>query len=138
MSRAFVKDQEDAPEALPERPVSTNANFVTPRGLHQIDEKLETLRRDLAHAQHEGDRSAIALASRELRYWSQRRASAQIVEPPKQPKTHSQQPSISSAERLGRRAVGARRVTAKGSISYSSPARAEAEAHRRIRRDSWA
>ncbi len=32
MSRAFVKEQDDQPEALAERPISPNPNLVTPRG----------------------------------------------------------------------------------------------------------
>jgi transcription elongation GreA/GreB family factor len=87
MSRAFVKEQDDQEglEELPERPVSTNPNFVTPRGLALIDEEIETARKLLAHAQHESDRGGIARASRDLRYWTQRRATAQPVEPPKVP-----------------------------------------------------
>lgn len=87
MSRAFVKEQDgvDAVEELPERPVSHNPNFVTPRGLAHIDEEIEALRRVLAHAQHETDRTSIARASRDLRYWTQRRSTAQLVEPPKSP-----------------------------------------------------
>jgi transcription elongation GreA/GreB family factor len=88
MSRAFVKEQDDQEglEELPERPVSTNPNFVTPHGLTLIDEEIETARKLLAHAQHESDRGGIARASRDLRYWTQRRATAQPVEPPKAPK----------------------------------------------------
>jgi transcription elongation GreA/GreB family factor len=85
MSRAFIKEQDgqDAVEELPEHPISPNPNFVTPRGLTLIDEEIETARKLLAHAQHESDRSGIARASRDLRYWTQRRATAQPVEPPK-------------------------------------------------------
>jgi transcription elongation GreA/GreB family factor len=88
MSRAFVKEQDDQEglEELPERPVSTNPNFVTPHGLTLIDEEIETARKLLAHAQHESDRGGIQRASRDLRYWTQRRATAQPVEPPKAPK----------------------------------------------------
>ncbi|QIG49670.1 transcription elongation factor [Nordella sp. HKS 07] len=88
MSRAFVKEQDgqETPEELPERPVSTNPNFVTPRGLALIDEEIETARKLLAHAQHETDRVGIVRASRDLRYWTQRRATAQPVDPPKAPK----------------------------------------------------
>ena len=87
MSRAFVKEQDDQEslEELPERPVSTNPNFVTPRGLVLIDEEIEAARKLLAHAQHESDRPGIARASRDLRYWMQRRATAQPVDPPKAP-----------------------------------------------------
>src|SRR5262245_41598355 len=85
MSRAFVKEQDDQEglEELPEIPVSSNPNFVTPRGLVLIDEEIESARKLLAHAQHESDRAGIARASRDLRYWIQRRATAQLVEPPK-------------------------------------------------------
>jgi transcription elongation GreA/GreB family factor len=126
MSRAFVKDQEDVPEELPERPVSSNRNFVTPRGLRLIDEKFETLRRELAHAQHESDRSAIALASRDLRYWTQRRANAQLVEPPRQPETTAFATAVTILRGDGRRQrfaiVGEDEADpAKGSIAYSSP-----------------
>ncbi len=126
MSRAFVKDQDDAPEELPERPVSSNPNFVTPRGLRLIDEKLEALRRELAHAQHEGDRSAIALASRDLRYWTQRRASARLIEPPKLPATAAFATAVTILRGDGRRQrfaiVGEDEADpAKGSIAYSSP-----------------
>lgn len=87
MSRAFVKEQDDqeGPGELPERPISPNPNFVTPRGLALIDEEIETARKLLAHAQHETDRAGIARASRDLRYWMQRRATAQPVEAPKAP-----------------------------------------------------
>jgi len=88
MSRAFIKEQDgqDAVEELPEHPVSTNPNFVTQRGLALIDDEIETARKLLAHAQHETDRAGIARASRDLRYWMQRRATAQQVEPPKAPR----------------------------------------------------
>jgi transcription elongation GreA/GreB family factor len=83
MSRAFVKEQDDQPEALAERPVSPNPNLVTPRGLGLIDAEIDLARRRLAQGQHEADKPLIARASRDLRYWMQRRATAQLVEPPK-------------------------------------------------------
>ncbi len=82
MSRAFVKEQDDAPEQLPERPVSANPNLVTARGLFQIDAELERLRQDLANAQQEAGKALIARASRDLRYWMKRRSSAQLVAAP--------------------------------------------------------
>ena len=87
MSRAFVKEQDgqDAVEELPERPVSANPNFVTARGLALLDEEIEAARKLLAHAQHETDRAGIQRASRDLRYWTQRRSTAQSVDPPKVP-----------------------------------------------------
>jgi len=87
MSRAFVKEQDDQEglAELPEIPISSNPNFVTARGLSLLDEEIEAARKLLAHAQHESDRAGIARASRDLRYWTQRRSTAQLVEPPKQP-----------------------------------------------------
>lgn len=77
MSRAFVKeDQGEAGESLPERPISPNPNYVTPRGLALIEAELMALRAALAKAQGEHDRGAIARISRDLRYWLQRRTSA--------------------------------------------------------------
>jgi transcription elongation GreA/GreB family factor len=78
MSRAFVN--EDAFVAdLPDRPISEHPNLVTPRGLEQIDSALETARREYGEAQASGDRDALARAGRDLRYWSARRASADLV-----------------------------------------------------------
>lgn len=85
MSRAFVKEQDDRPEELPDRPVSSSPNYVTPRGLALIDGKIAALRQEQARAQQLEDKAEIARMSRELRYWAQRRASAQLVVPPKQP-----------------------------------------------------
>jgi transcription elongation GreA/GreB family factor len=82
MSRAFVKEQDDIPGDLPERPVSSNPNLVTARGLRLIDASIEALRQELARAQHDADRAAVARTSRDLRYWTRRRATAQPVSPP--------------------------------------------------------
>ena len=79
MSRAFVKEQDDRPEELPERPVSTNPNFVTARGLGLIDAEIEACRKQLALGQNAQDKAMIARASRDLRYWTQRRSTAQLV-----------------------------------------------------------
>ena len=79
MSRAFV-NEDKAVEDLPDRPVSTHPNYVTSKGLALIDSALENARREHAEAQASGDRAGLAKAGRELRYWSARRASAQLVE----------------------------------------------------------
>lgn len=81
MSRAFVKEDSGA-ETLPERPISPNRNLVTRRGLHLIEAEIDRLREDLAAAGGQGDRDAVARASRDLRYWTARRASAEPVDPP--------------------------------------------------------
>lgn len=83
MSRAFVKepDGDDVFDDLPDRPVSPHPNLVTARGLALIEAEIERLRGALAKARTNADRAAIAAASRDLRYWAARRASAEIVTP---------------------------------------------------------
>ena len=81
MSRAFVKEDSGA-DNLPERPVSAHRNLVTRRGLALIESELAAHRAALAAAGAKGDRDRVAQASRELRYWSARRANAEPVDPP--------------------------------------------------------
>lgn len=83
MSRAFVKETDsEAIELLPDRPLSAHPNFVTSEGLAAIERELARL--DAAHAAAvaAGDKAAIASAQRDQRYWTARRASAQVIEPP--------------------------------------------------------
>ena len=86
MSVAFTKegDSEAAAADLPDRPVSQHTNYVTVAGLAQIDAALALARADYSAAQAAGgigsDRTAMARASRDLRYWTARRATAQLVE----------------------------------------------------------
>ena len=83
MSRAFVKE-DGGSDTLPERPVSPNRNLVTRRGLALIEREAARYREALASAGAKGDRDGAAQASRELRYWSARRANAEPVDPPQQ------------------------------------------------------
>ncbi len=84
MSRAFVKEDDDAPPPpLPERRVSTAPNRVTPRGAQQIRENISSLERQLAEAPEE---EVAAVLHRDLRYWLARHASMQIVPPPPAPR----------------------------------------------------
>jgi transcription elongation GreA/GreB family factor len=79
MSRAFVREGESE-ESLPERPVSSQPNFVTPRGLAQLDSRLRELERERSDARAAGERSRLAEVERDLRYYAARRGSAQLVE----------------------------------------------------------
>lgn len=126
MSRAFVKEQDDKPEELAERPVSTNPNVVTLRGLRLIEAEIEASRLLLPQGQQASDNAAAARASRDLRYWTQRRASAQLVEP----KTAFS--SVGFGARVTIQRDDGRQQTfaivgedeadpTKGSIAYSSP-----------------
>jgi transcription elongation GreA/GreB family factor len=80
MSRAFVNEDHFVAD-LPDRPVSEHPNYVTPRGLELIDAALSDARRRHGEAQATGDREALAVAGRDVRYWSARRGNAQIVAP---------------------------------------------------------
>lgn len=81
MSRAFVKES-DGVEDLPERLVSQNANLVTAEGLALIEAEVARLQQAYAEAQAAADRGQLAAAARDLRYWSARRASAEVVPKP--------------------------------------------------------
>ena len=83
MSRAFVKESDDDLE-LPDRPVSEHPNDVTAEGFAQIEISLATARQMVAKAQSAGDRAGLAQASRDLRYWTSRRATAHVVAAPEQ------------------------------------------------------
>jgi transcription elongation GreA/GreB family factor len=80
MSRAFVKE-DVAGTPLPDRPISAERNLVTRRGLQLIEQEIARHQHDLARARADADREAAGRASRELRYWSARRASAEVAEP---------------------------------------------------------
>jgi transcription elongation GreA/GreB family factor len=83
MSRAFTReeDSENAIAGIGERPISAHRNLVTSGGLAMIDAELAGLREDLAKAEADGDRERIALISRDLRYWTARRESAELSVP---------------------------------------------------------
>ncbi|QND65704.1 transcription elongation factor GreA [Mesorhizobium loti] len=83
MSRAFTReeDSENAIAGVGERPVSQHRNLVTEHGLAQIEDNLTDLRDILAKAERKADRERIAVVSRDLRYWTARRESAELSVP---------------------------------------------------------
>lgn len=88
MSVAFTREEDlEATAAdLPDRPISPHPNLVTSQGLAQIEVELAAARAAYTAAQAAGsieaDRTAMARATRDLRYWSARRGTAQLVEAP--------------------------------------------------------
>jgi transcription elongation GreA/GreB family factor len=80
MSRAFVKDMDDAVEEFPERLVSAAPNLVTREGLDAIEAEIAALNAALAEAGD--DRSERARIGRDLRYWTARRGSAHLMPAP--------------------------------------------------------
>ncbi|MER8449544.1 GreA/GreB family elongation factor [Mesorhizobium sp. M0166] len=83
MSRAFTReeDSENAIAGIGERPISHHRNLVTERGLALIDAEVAALRDELGRAEKRADRERIALVSRDLRYWTARRESAELSVP---------------------------------------------------------
>ena len=85
MSVAFIKEQdaESAAADLPDRPVSNHPNLVTVQGLAALDAALAGARAAYtvakAGADVQADRTPIARATRDLRYYASRRASAQLM-----------------------------------------------------------
>ena len=124
MSRAFVKETEGE-DALPDRLISPNRNFVTEAGLAAIEEALT--RFEAAHREAVAKRngSMIAAASREVRYWRARRASAEVVKPRDRTKatfgtTVTLRRSDGRQQRF--RIVGEDEADpARGTLSYVSP-----------------
>jgi transcription elongation GreA/GreB family factor len=84
MSSAFIKEPDgtDVFADVADRPISSHPNLVTAQGLASIEAELARLQQDYAAAQAANDRAALAKAARDLRYWTARRASAQVVPAP--------------------------------------------------------
>jgi transcription elongation GreA/GreB family factor len=132
MSVAFTKegDLEATAADLPDRPISPHPNLVTPQGLAQIEAALAEAREAYAAARLagdvQGDRTAMARATRDLRYWSARRASAQLVEPAGEVEAVRFGSTVTIDREDGRRQVF--RIVgedeadpARGAVSYVSP-----------------
>jgi transcription elongation factor GreB len=84
MSRAFVKEGSGELEPLPDLPVSSHPNYVTPRGLAALRARLLARQGELAvlRARAERlDRLPEAAAERDIRYVEARLRSAILVEP---------------------------------------------------------
>ena len=78
MSVAFRRDSdEEHLEPKFELPIPPGPNLVTPRGLAQIRARVAELETALLAL---ADEDAIKAARRELRYWSTRQATAQLIE----------------------------------------------------------
>lgn len=127
MSRGFVKEHDsDYLEDIADRPISDHPNDVTETGLKQIEGALEAAGQAYAKAQAAADRSALATAARDLRYWTARRASAHVVTAPSNPSEVRFGTSVTILRDDGReqtfRIVGEDEADpAHGSISHVSP-----------------
>jgi transcription elongation GreA/GreB family factor len=126
MSRAFVResDGDETPEILPDRPISPHPNWVTAEGLALIDAEISRLAAALASARE--DKQALATISRDRRYWTARRATAEVVPPPGQLRTVAFGSTVRIARDDGRtltyRIVGEDEADpAEGTLAYVSP-----------------
>ena len=86
MSRAFVRepDAETPPEPLADIPLPPPPNPVTRRGLALIEAAVADFEERLARTPPE-DLAEAAELRRRLRYWTSRRATAQLTAPPADP-----------------------------------------------------
>ena len=132
MSVAFTREEDYEAQAadLPDRPISPHANLVTASGLAAIEAELASARAAYSAAQAEGgvsvDRTAMARATRDLRYWSARRGSAQLIEAPSANAVVQFGHAVTFDREDGRRQtyriVGEDQADpAQGSVSYVSP-----------------
>ncbi len=127
MSKAFTKESdEDGVTELPDREVSSFPNLVTPAGLVAIDAEITRHSAFNAEALAAGDREAAARAARELRYWTQRRNSAEVQPAPTSSDTVSFGSTVNILREDGRRSswriVGEDEADpSNGLLSYVSP-----------------
>jgi transcription elongation GreA/GreB family factor len=126
MSRAFVNEDVDVVEELPDRRISTHPNDATQQGLMHLEAMLDSAREAHAAALAAPDRAAMAQAARDLRYWSARRASARVIPDPTDTTEVRFGSTISIRRADGRvqtfRIVGEDEADpARGTISHASP-----------------
>ena len=133
MSVAFTREEsaETAAEVeLPDRPISPHPNLVTASGLEALAKAMTESRAAYDAAQQIEDagerRRAVAVASRDMRYFADRLRTAQLVPPP------TEFSAIAFGHRVTFRRDDGRRQAFKivgedeadprnGSISYVSP-----------------
>jgi transcription elongation GreA/GreB family factor len=126
MSRAFVKEADGADEELAELKLSPHRNLVTAEGLRQIEAQVERLRAELAASRSADDRAATKRIQRDLRYWSERQRTAELVASPAPGgKARFGSEVVLAKDRSGTvayRIVGEDEADpARGKISYVSP-----------------
>ena len=132
MSVAFTKEEDSESQAanLPDRPISPHPNLVTATGLAALEAALTEAHLAYGAAQAAGgvssDRTAMARATRDLRYYQARRASAQLTQPQGPPDRVLFGRTVTLERADGRsqtfRIVGEDEADpARGAISYISP-----------------
>jgi transcription elongation GreA/GreB family factor len=127
MSKAFTREDDGGGATeLPERIISSQPNLVTAEGLAAIDAEIEEHSRRQSEANAAEDRDAAARAARELRYWTIRRASAQLMPRPADNEEVRFGATVTIEREDGRRSkwriVGEDEADpAKGTVSHVAP-----------------
>jgi transcription elongation GreA/GreB family factor len=133
LSVAFTREEsaETAAEVeLPDRPISPHANLVTGSGLEALTNAMTESRTAYDSAQRIEDagerRRAVAVASRDMRYFADRLRTAQLVPPPAEFSAVAFRHRVAFRRDDGRlqtfRIVGEDEADPRnGSISYVSP-----------------
>ena len=133
MSVAFTREEsaETAAEVeLPDRPISPHPNLVTASGLEALTNAMRDSRTAYDAAQRLEDagerRRAVAVASRDMRYFADRLRTAELIPPPAEFRAVAFGHRVTFARDDGRRQVF--RIVGEdeadprnGSISYVSP-----------------
>ena len=94
MSRAFVKenDLEHAGIDIPERPLSDEPNYVTPRGLKLLNQTIDDLENEREALNEKKDdpmvKQKIAVIERDMRYFAARIESAILTNPQEEDPFH--------------------------------------------------
>jgi transcription elongation factor GreB len=94
MSRAFVKenDLEHAGIDIPERPLSDEPNYVTPRGLSLLHQTIDDLEKEREALNEKKDdpmvKQKIAVIERDMRYYAARIESAILTNPLEEDPSH--------------------------------------------------
>lgn len=90
MSRAFVKEDGNDLEPLPDLPLSSHPNYVTPRGLADLQSRLANAQSRLTQLRARADRLdklPEAATERDIRYLEARLRSAILIDPKTLPLT---------------------------------------------------
>ncbi|UTW11191.1 GreA/GreB family elongation factor [Marinobacterium rhizophilum] len=83
MSRAFVKEDSDQPEHLPDRPLSPHPNYMTPEGHRRMQAQLKQCEQEISALKAGADWAAssrLPPLERDLRYLRARLKSAQVID----------------------------------------------------------
>jgi transcription elongation GreA/GreB family factor len=128
MNKAFVREADDerASNLLPDRPIPAEPNLVTAEGLARIKEMVDLAQEQHTAARDAGDANEVARTERDLRYWTARQATAQVVNTNSSSEVVEFGSSVTIRRQDGRnqtfRIVGTDEADpARGTLSYISP-----------------